>query len=394
MGLKKSPVRTATHASGTGVWISKITEIAGQVEEPEIIARFTLGDPADEDVRDIGWPQYQFRMAKNNNVGAGTTEPSHITLLHAHKLQQILAVPVYLNGDVTASRAWTEVYCDVSAVAEFATAFAAVPVPDPAPAASPIEIVTTVMSIPTAGDKLGVQLFPRDKTGHVAPAAPAITGVALGFSGAELTDWQWKGFAAYRDEEDADLIRVIAGLEKVEEVRAQIGDQSKTANYTFVLKESDGSLVSGADLVVTDIPFIPHQLVRGRPTSITGGNKVLTFWCMGRSDPEFVNRTLDDATRINTAPTTNGIGSAAGIAVWATKDPELKSWTQYHLPPTGVGHMGTQNLNDASTEHTEGSRDLGIMYHPVTQRLTPLTVDTDSGQDPVEEMGSKVLTPP
>ncbi len=388
MALKKTPVRTSLFASGTGIWISTIAENAGEVEEPETIARFTLADPEALTNRDIGWPQYQFRMVKNNNVGAGTTEPSHVCLLHAHKIQKIIAAPVFLDGSIPASLAWVETYCDVSAVAVFATAFAAVPVPDPAPAASPIEIVTTVLSIPTVADKLGVQLFPRDKSGHVAPAAPAITGTALGFSGSQLTDWEWRGFAAYRDEDDADLIRVIAGLEKIGETRSQIGDQSKTSNYTFTLKESDGSLASGADLVTVDIPFIPHQLVRGRPTSIVGGNKELTFWCIGRSDPEFVNRVLDDARRIDTAPTTNGIGSATGTGMWATKDPELKTWIRIHVPPTGVGHMGTQNLDDASTPHTEGPRDLGLMYQPVFQRLTPLTIDTDSGQDPVEEMGS------
>ncbi len=391
MALKQTPVRSARFASGVGLWISKIVESGGNVSEMETIARHTLHVPGQNQLTDIGWPQYQFRMIKNYNVGAGTgIIPSHWVLFHGHRLKDIILAPIHLSGNSDDFSIGLKVYLDVTPVAEFATALAAVPIPDPDPGASPVEAVTTVVSIPTAGDKLGVQLFARTSVAGVAPASPAITGAALGFTGSQLTDWHWKGFSAYRDEEDPDLIRVIAGLEKTGEARAQIGDQSKTANYTFVVKESDGTLVSGADLVTTDIPFIPHQLVRGRPTAISGGSKDLTFWCMGRSDPEFVNRNLDDARRIDTAPTTNGIASATGIGVWASKDPELKTWARIHVPPVGVSHMGAQNLDDSSVEHTEGPRDLGLMYQPVFQRLTPLVIDTDTGQDPVEEMGSVV----
>lgn len=392
--LKTPPIRTSTRVSGTGLWISTTSPGAdGALQEPSIVSRWTAHDPADSNQYDIGYPTYQFRVVRNYNEDAATSGPSHACLLHCNKIQKILIMPVYLNGDVSSSRSWTAVYADVSAITELGTAMATVPVFEPAPGLPDPEIATTVISIPTVSDKLGVHVFPKLKVGHVAPASPAITGAALGFSGAELTEWKWKGFVAQRTAEDPDVIRVFGGLEKIV-ARTGMGDQSQSANYIFEVKESDGSLVTAAEEVTVDIPFTPSQMVYGEPIVLKGG-KTPTWWIIGRADSEFYNPVVPNSARLGTSPKVGGVASVGAIGIWATQDPTWKTWRKTAQTPTGVSHMPVQHLNNASVPHHEAPRDVGLTYDGLTQMLTPHTIDTDPGQDPVREAGKKALvTPP
>jgi len=323
-------------------------------------------------------------MVRNYNEGSGSSEPSHAVLLHCHLIEKILILPVYQDGNVAASMAWAETYANLAALAAPGTALAAVPVPDPTPLASPIEIVTTVLSVPAAGDNLGVHVLSRTKTGHVVPAVPGITGTDLGFSGAELTNWKWKGFVAERTDDDPDVIRVFAGLEKGG-VRAGIGDQSTSANYIFSVKESDGSLVSPAALVSIDISFTPSQVTRGKPVVLKGGKKD-TWWIIGRADSEFYTPQLPNTLRPDTSTKVMGVATSGSIAVWGTQDPSWLTWRRVRQVPTGVSHMPVQHLDNDSVVHHEAPRDLGLVYQELYQTLTPLTIDTDTGQDPVAEM--------
>lgn len=387
--LQPNPKATSPYVSGTGIWITNSTiQTGGRPGAPEIVSRWTVFDPDMPSTLDVGYPLYQFRMVRNYNEGAGDTEPSHIALLHCSTIQKILILPIRLDGDVATSTAWMETYMDLSAPAEVGTAMAAVPVFEPTPLASPIEVVTTIISIPQVADRLGVELFAKDKTGHVAPAAPAISGTDLGFSGSELTDWRWKGFVAERMEDDPDVIRVFAGLEKLEARPGGIGDQSKSANYIFSIRESDGLLVSGATAVDVDIPVIPSQLVSGDPIALKGGRKKTT-WVIGRADSEFYNPQLAADKRPASSSMVAGISASGAIGIWSPRDDTWATWERVRQVPTGVSHMPSQHLDVESVMHQEAPRDVGLSYLPIQQQLTPHTIDTDTGQDPVVEVGKK-----
>jgi len=392
--LAPPPKDTALYSAGTGIWATKVeNDLNGDPKSPELLARFTVMDPGGFS-RDVGVPLWQFRLVRNYNVGAGDTEPSHAALLHCDRLEKILIVPVRLDGDVAASVAWTDMYADMSAVgAVKGTALAAVPITDPDPVASPIEIATTVVAIATVTDNLGVEVFARDKTGHVAPATPSISGTDLGFSGMDLTSSMWTGFVAERSEEDPDLIRVLAGRH-LSGAREGAGDLSNSENYVFTVRESDGSLVEGATLVETDIPFIPNQLVSGRPVVLKGGRKKVT-WVIGRADPEYYDSSYDGAGRRPlSVEEAAGVPVAGGLGIWSPTDDSWTSWRYIRSVPTGVSHAASHHLDNASVPHVKVPSDVGLSYLPVQQRLTPHTIDTDSGQDPVAEMGKKAVGTP
>lgn len=384
------PINTARYASGTGVLISRLQNFEDSSEEPETLLRFVLKDPAAPTNIDVGVPRWQTCLVKSFYADALTVGPSHIMLMHCDKINKILAVGVFQSGDWATTDAFLKTYADVSAVTAVGTALACVPVLNPV-LGPPDEFLTTVLSVPSVGDMLGVTVLPKDISGHVVGAAPGITGTALGFSGAELTDWRWVGFVARRDDDDPDIIRMLGGLEKTDVTRVGPGDFRSSANYVFSVKESTGLLDTAATVVSVDIPFTPHQLAEGTPVSISGASG-LTFWCVGRADPEYINPAMSH--RLESVVATNALTLAGAVGIWGTKDPEFKSWQRLWEAPFGISSPPVHHLDAVSVNHNEISRDVGLLYHPVWQRLIPFGVDNDSGQDPVVETPRRSELPP
>lgn len=386
--LIANPKATAEYSSGTGIWITSSQIGAdGMPANPVLISRWTAHEVGSPSVRNVGYPTYQFRMVRNFEAGAGTSSlPSHVCLLHLHTLGHIYVLPVLLNGDVAASQAYMASNIDLSAVSTTGTALAAVPIPSPTAG----QVVTSIMSIPTGGDLLGVEVFAFLKTGHVAPASPSISGTDLGFSGGQLLTWTWKGFVAERTEADPDVIRVFGGLVKTGARAGGIGDLSAIANYVFEVSESTGALVSPAVLVNMDVAVIPSQMVQGSPVALSGGGTP-TWWIIGRSGSEFYSPLLDPSTRPPGSPKAAGVSSVGSLSIWTTQDATWATWRQTHQLPTGVSHMPVQHLDDATITHHEAPRDVGLSYHSLPQLLIPHTVDTDTGQDPVCETGKKAF---
>lgn len=375
------PITTGRYASGTGVLISTLQNFQDSSEEPTTLLRFVLKDPEVPATIDVGVPRYQTCLVKSFYADALTTGPSHVMLMHCDKIDKILAVPVFQSGDWTATDTWLRTYADITAVAAGGTALTCVPVLEPV-TGPPDDYLTTVLSVPTGSDKLGVTVIPKAIDSNVVGAAPGITGTDLGFSGSELTDWRWVGFVSRRDDTDPDIIHVLGHLEKTDVVRVGPGDFRSSANYVFSVKESTALLESTAEQVTVDVPFTPHQLAEGTPISISGPSEK-TFWCIGRADPEYVNPSLTH--RLESVVATNALTLASAMGIWASKDPELKTWQRIWKAPIGISSPPVHHLDDSVVDHAEISRDLGLIYHPVWQRLIPFGIDNDSGQDPVVE---------
>jgi hypothetical protein len=386
MATKQSPIQTAKYASGTGVWISFIDEFSSGQDEPTMLGHHTIVDPNSPSTREVGLPLYQTVLVENLHATDVTEEPMAWYLIHCHTVGSIVRVGIphpESPYDFPAHSAQLAEYADVSLIPSPGAAFAGVPFLTPA---STAEGVTTIISVPEISDKLGVTVLYKDTTGHAVSPVPAISGASLGFSAGEQFDWKWVGFVMRRDTSDLDLLHVLGSIEKMNVTRKGPGDLSSSAMYAFSVKESTQALVSPASLVTADIPFTPHQLVEGTPGAAGGTVSPLTFWCIGRVDSEFVNPSVAHK------PATVQAASAAmttvgGVGIWASTDPEMKTWVRIWEAPMGISCPAVHHLNSSSdTEHLEVSRDVGLVFHPFTQRLFPFTIDTDPGQDPwVEE---------
>lgn len=386
---RQTPNNTSRNVSGTGILVASLSDPQDPFEEPKSVSRFVVRDP-DGSTLDVGVPQYQMTLFRNFVFELVVDDPNMITLLHLNTIKKIAAVPVFRETDHAEMNAWLRTYADVSAVdhdvAGAGYVMASVSVVDVVFEPS-ITYVTSVLSVPSGADKLGVTVLPLAISGHVVAAAPEITGTDLGFSGSQLTDWRWTGFTAIRQVADPDLIDVFAGLEKLDTARNGPGDLRGSANYVFTVRESDASLETAAVPVFADVPFTPHQLVSGTPSESTR-----TAWCVGRVDPEFVNPTpLPKMASVDAA---NALTLSGSVGVWANTGADLQNWQRVYESPFGISSPPIHHLDNAVIEHIEVPRDLGLMYNSTWQRLTPFVVDNDSGQDPVTETPRRADLPP
>lgn len=379
--LKRTPINTGRYAAGTGIYVSSLTNLEDPTEEPRALIRYILKDPENTSDTDVGVPLYQMTLSKSYYEDALTVGPSHVALMHCDKLEKILAVGIFPSGDWQDTDDWLQTYADVTAVDHAVVGggytMASVPVLEPV-GGFPDEYLTTVLSVPSASDHLGVTVLPKDISGHVVAAAADISGTDLGFSGSEILNWRWTGFVARRSETTPDEIIVSGGLEKMDTVRKGPGDLSGSANYTFVVRESDGGLVSGAVAATVDVPFTPHQIVEGTPN-----DSEKTYWAVGRVDPEFVNPSV--SFQLASVDASNALALGASIGIWATTDPQLGTWERLWQSPIGINSPPVHHLDNAVVAHKEVPRDLGLMYSGLYQRMIPFTIDNDSGQDPVTE---------
>ncbi len=386
MATKQSPIQTSKYASGTGVWISFIDEFSSGQDEPTMLGHHTLFDPNSPGTREVGLPLYQTVLVENLDATEVSEKPAAWYLIHCHVSGSIIRVGIPHPDapyDYSSFSSQLAEYADVSLIPSPGSAFAGVPFLNPA---NGTEGVTTIISVPEVSDKLGVTVLYKDVAGHAVSPVPAISGASLGFSAGEQFDWKWVGFVMRRDLDDPDLLHVLGNIEKMNVARKGPGDLSSSAMYAFSVKESTQALVSPATLVTVDIPFVPHQLVEGVPGSASGTASPLTLWCIGRVDSEFVNPSVTHR------PSTVEAASAAmttvgGVGIWASTDQTMQNWVRIWEAPMGISCPAVHHSRSSSdTEHLEVSRDVGIVFHPLTQRLFPFTIDTDPGQDPwVEE---------
>jgi hypothetical protein len=381
--VQQMPINTSRFGSGLGVHVTVLSDFDDPNEDPRDLIRYVIRDPDDPNEGDIGTPNFQMTVTKSFYENAKFVGPSHVILLHGRKVGKIVAIPVFPSGDWATTDGWVQTYADVSAVPTNlgACAMASVPVLGPM-LGPPDEYLTSILSVPSASDLLGITILPKVISGHTVAAAAEITGADLGFDQAEYENWRWTGFVARRNSTDPDLITVFAGLEKLDTVRKGPGDLSGSANYVFTVRESDSSLEIAPEEVEIDIPFTPHQLAEGSPFGVSG-SRTSTVWCIGRVDPEYVNPSV--VHNLPSATADNTMGLAGSVGIWASTDLEMFTWQRVYQSPIGISSPPVHHLNSLSADHSELPRDLGIMYSSKFQRLLPVVIDNDSGQDPVIE---------
>jgi len=242
---------------------------------------------------------------------------------------------------------------------------------------------------------------------HTAGFGPVVTASDLGLS--TFTPYT----LVLRERSDGNVVVLAtADAPGVPSGGESLNASSLFTMYRFVLDPTlagSAAVVEEASEVDVDAPFIVQQLASGRATGLQGEGLTEKVWAIGNGNFERLARRLVTQEKLGSvftgdAPATAVVsaGTVVENGVWVCEDESLSRWRLVYTLAAGVADDNFEHSREDGDYAPGGNgfgpsqgpswlRELGLAYDPAWQRLHPVAVDHDAGQDPFLYVPNRLL---